>query len=244
MKKREIMKEKVLFKDEIDWDKVSLLIKIGILGAFINLAGDMLAGWGVRDMSLGGIEGLIYQYITMSDGKMFWAAILGLIGAPVSVLGHFGIYKLFKPYSRKYANLFGVGMLVCLILGGPGVHMSSLASAFFYKYMTAAAPATALTSSIKFACYFSLPLYIPFFIFWVINVYAYIKAVSGGFSPFPRWGWVFSMPVGNLLFSLVGLFGNYAIVNAIVMGALTLGNIWMLGGVLLMLGKAKENRKS
>ncbi|MGI6072830.1 MAG: DUF6796 family protein [Lachnospiraceae bacterium] len=228
-------------KKDIDWDRISLLLKISILGAFINLAGDMLAGWGVRNTSLNGIEGLIYQYITMSDRKMFWAAILGLIGAPVSVLGHFGIYKLLKPYSRKYANLFGAGMLVCLILGGPGVHMSSLASAFFYKYMTAAAPATALASSIKFACYFSLPLYIPFFIFWVIDVYAYIKAVSGGFSPFPRWGWVFSIPVGGLLFSLVGLFGNYSIVNAIVMGALTLGNIWMLSGALLMLGKAKEN---
>ncbi len=51
------------------------------------------------------------------------------------------------------------------------------------------------------------------------------------------------MPVGDLLFSLAGIFGNHAIVNAIVMGALTLGNIWMLSGVLLMLGKAKENHK-
>ncbi len=237
------MKEEIKSTGEIDWEKVSLLLKIGILGAFINLAGDMLMGWGVRDTSLTGIEGMVYQYISVSDGNMFWAAILGLIGAPVSVFGHYGIYKLLKPYSKKYARLFGIGMLGGLVLGGPGVHMSSLASAFFYKYMTLAAPDTALATSIKFACYFSLPLYVAFFVFWLIEVYAFIRAVAGGLSPYPRWCWVFSMPVGDLLFSLVGIFGNHAIVNAIVMGALTLGNIWMLSGVLLMLGKAKENHK-
>jgi hypothetical protein len=73
-------------------------------------------------------------------------------------------------------------------------------------------------------------------------VYAHIKAVAKGFSPYPRWCWVFSMPVGTLLFSLIAVFGNHAIVNAIMVGAFSLGNIWALSGALLMLGKAKENR--
>ncbi|NLZ56379.1 MAG: hypothetical protein GX900_06935 [Clostridiaceae bacterium] len=227
----------------IDWGGISLLLKIGLIGAFINLAGDLLVGWSVRDTSRGGIEGLVAQYLTISDGKLFWSAILGLVGAPISVLGHLGIYKLIKPYSRKYAKLYGAGMLGCLALGGPGVHMSSLAAAFFYKYMTAADPATALAASIKFVSYFSLPLYIVFFVFWFIEVYVHIRAVTGAFSPYPRWCWVFSMPVGSLLFSLVGLCGNHAIVNAIVLGAWTLGNIWMLGGSLFMLHKVKENRR-
>lgn len=222
-------------------NKVNLLLKIGIVGASINLAGDLLAGWGIKDISLNGIEGLVSQYLTMSDRRMFWSAILGLVGAPVSVFGHLGIYKLIKPYSRQYAKLYKVGMLGCLALGGSGVHMSSLASAFFYKYMTAAAPETALATSIKFVCYFSLPLYIAFFVFWFIAVYAHIRAIAGGFSPYPRWCWVFSMPVGGLLFSLVSVFGNHALVNAIAVGALTLGNIWKLGGHLLMLNKVKEN---
>lgn len=226
---------------EIEWSKVSHLLKIGILGALINLAGDMLAGWGVRDTSLGGIEGMISQYIAMSDEKMFWSAILGLIGAPISVFGHLGIYKLIKPYSKKYSEMFKVGMVGCLILGGSGVHMSSLAVAFFYKYMLAAAPEIAWVAAVKFACYFSLPLYIAFFVFWFIEVYAHIRAIAGGFSPFPKWCWIFSMPVGCLIFYLFGVFGNYAIVNAIVVGALTLGNIWQLSGSLYLLDKAKEN---
>lgn len=235
------MKEKIKFKEDITWDRISFFLKIGIIGAFMNLAGDLLAGWGVRDTSLAGIEGLVSQYLTMPDSRIFWSAMLGLVGAPVSVVGHLGIYKLIKPYSRQYAKWFGVGMLGLLVLGGPGVHMSSLASAFFYKYITAANPETALAVSIKFVCYFSLPLYIAFFVFWLIQTYAHIRAIAGAFSPYPRWCWVFSIPVGGLLFSLVSVFGNHAMVNAIMVGALTLGNIWTLGGHLLMLGRAKEN---
>jgi len=241
--KEEIMKNEIREKQNINWDRVRFLMKIGIIGAFINLAGDMLVGWGVRDTSLTGIEGLVSQYLTMSDSRLFCSAILGLIGAPVSVCGHVGIYKLIKPYSGKYAKMFGAGSLGLLVLGGSGVHMSSLAAAFFYKYITAASPETALASSIKFVCYFSLPLYIAFLVFWIIQTYAHIRAISGAFSPYPRWCWVFSMPVGALLFSVVSIFGNNEIVNAITLGALTLGNIWALGGSLFMLGKAKENWK-
>ncbi|NMD38725.1 MAG: hypothetical protein GYA87_08630 [Christensenellaceae bacterium] len=235
------MNKKNKFAQNINWERVSLLMKIGILGALINLAGDLLSGWGVRDTTIAGIEGLVSQYLTMPDGRMFWSAMLGLFGAPISVFGHLSIYKLIKPFSRKYAKLYGIGMVGCLALGGSGVHMSSLASAFFYKYITLANPEHALAVSIKFVRYFSLPLYILFFIFWFIAVYAHIKAITGAFSPYPRRGWVFSMPVGALFFSLVNVFGNHAIVNAIMVGALTLGNIWMLGGHLLMLSKVKEN---
>ena len=235
------MKNEIRTKQDINWDRVSLLMKIGIIGAFINLQ-DMLVGWGVRYKSFW-YRRAGFSISTMSDRRIFWSAILGLIGAPVSVCGHFVIYKLIKPYSGKYAKMFGAGSLGLLVLGGSGVHMSSLAAAFFYKYMTAASPETALASSIKFVCYFSLPLYIAFLVFWIIQTYAHIRAIAGGFSPYPRWCWVFSMPVGALLFSPISVFGNHALVNAITVGALTLGNIWVLGGSLFMLGKAKENWK-
>jgi hypothetical protein len=51
------------------------------------------------------------------------------------------------------------------------------------------------------------------------------------------------MPVGALLGGLIVVFGNHAIVNAISVGAFSLGNIWNLGGLLLMLDRAKENRQ-
>ena len=224
-------------------NRVSLLIKIGLIGAFIILAGDLLMGWGVRDVSLSGLEGQVSQYLTISDSRMFWSSFLGLLGVPITCVGHLGVYKLLKPYSQKYAKLYAIGIWGFLTFGGSGVHLSSVESAFFYKHMTAADPNTALGASMKFISYFTLPLYIALLICWIIMAYAHIKAVAKGFSPYPRWCWVFSMPVGTLLFSLISNFGNYAIINAIMLGAFSLGNIWALSGSLLMLGKAKENRK-
>jgi hypothetical protein len=235
------LKKEMKIEKSIDWKRSRLFLKIGLMGAFIILIGDFLMGWGVRDMSVSGIEGQVSQYLAVSDSRMFWSSFLGLIGVPLAGLGHFGIYKLFKPYSLKYAKLYALGGFGFLAFGGAGVHVSSVESAFFYKYMTAADPKTALASSMKFVSYFPLPLYIALLTCWIIMVCVHIKAITKGLSPYPRWCWVFSMPVGTLLVSFSFVLGNYAIVNAIKVGAFSFGNIWTLTGHLLMLPKAKEN---
>lgn len=237
------MEDKNKLKKDIDRDRIALLLKIGIIGAFIILAGDLLMGWGIKDIDHTGIEGHISQYLKVSDSRMFWSSIFGLIGVPFAVVGHFGIYKLLKPYSQKYAKLYAIGNLGFLTFGGAGVHVSSIESAFFYKYMTAADPNAAFASSVKFASYFLLPLYIVLLTCWLIMVYAHIKAISGGFSPYPRWFVVFSMPVGTLIVSFISILGNHEILNSLMVGAFSLGNIWTLSGHLMMLGKAKERQK-
>lgn len=234
------MKEAVQLTRDINWNRAGLLMKIGIVGAFLNLTGDMLAGWGVGDESLAGMERLLSQYLVLSDRRIFWSAMLGFVGVPVSAVGHLGIYSLIKPYSSQYAKLYAVGIFGCLTFGGSGVHMSSLASVFFYRNMTAVAPETALAASLKFAGYFSLPPCIALLICWMIHAYAHIRALATGSSPFPRCCWVFSTPIGTLFFSISIIFGNYAMANAIAVGAFTLGNIWMLAGHLLMLDRVKE----
>lgn len=231
--------EKNKLKIDIDLDRTSLLLKIGIIGATMILVGDMLMGWGIRDTSISGIEGQVSQYLTVSDSRMLGSFILGLIGVPLAAIGHFGIYKLIKPYTEKYARLYAIGALGFIAFGGAGVHGSSIEAAFFYKYMTAADPKTALASSIKFALYFLLPLYILLIICWIILIYAHIRAILSDSSPYPSWCLAFSMLVGTLIFNLVGLLGNYPIVNALKLGASSMGNIWSLAGHLFLVNKLK-----
>ena len=221
----------------INREKIEKLLIIGVIGAVIILAGDLLMGWGVKDTKKTGLAQQLSPYLTLSDGKMVWAAVLGFTGVPIAVVGHYGIYQLLRPWSRKYAGCYALGILGFLAFGGAGVHVSSVEAAFFYKYMTAASPDTAMDAAMKFASFFLLPLYAILLSGWGVMVYAHIRAVAGGKSPLPRWGWVFSMPVGSLLFSLAGLLGNREIVNAILMGAFSLGNIWSLAGHLWMLKK-------
>ena len=229
---------------KIEWNQIALFLKIGIVGAVVILAGDLLMGWGLRDPEQTGIARQLSPYLTVSDGRMFWASVFGFAGVPIAVVGHCGIYKLLKPYSAKYAKLYAVGILGFLAFGGAGVHVSSVEAAFFYQRQTAAGAAAALDSTLQFAMYFLLPLYIVLLTCWAIMVYAQIRAVLCGLSPFPRWFWIFSMPVGSLLFCPIGLFGNHELVNAVMMGAFSLGNIWTLVGHLLFLRKAKTAARS
>lgn len=227
-------------KKATDLHRISMLLKIGIAGAFIILAGDLLMGWGVRDDELNGMAGQLSQYLTISDKRMFFAAVLGFTGVPLAVVGHWGIYKILKPYSQKYARLYALGILGFLAFGGAGVHVSSIEAAFFYKYLSAADPVNALELTVKFALYFLLPLYVVLLTGWFIMVYAHIRAVAGGWSPLPSWAILFSMPAGTLIFSLIGLFGNHALVNAIMVGAFSLGNVWSLSGHLWMLRRLQK----
>ena len=227
-------------KADINWNKIALYLKIGIVGATIILVGDLLMGWGVRDESMTGIESQLSPYLDIPDSRMILASLCGLLGVPIAVVGHIGIYKLLKPYSSKYARLYAIGIVGFLIVGGAGVHVSSVEAAFFYKNMAVANPDIVFTLATQFALYFLLPLYAVLLPCWFIMVYAHIRAISMGLSPYPRWCVAFSMLVGTLLVCLIGLVGNYAIVNALMVGAFSIGNVWTLAGHLALLPKAKQ----
>ena len=105
-------------------------------------------------------------------------------------------------------------------------------------------PRAALVHSTKIAMYILVPLYVVVTICWVIMVYAQFMAVIRGRSPYPRSCLVFSMAVGTVMISLIGLAGNHAIVNALMVGAFSFGNIWTLSGHLILLPKAKQKYES
>ena len=66
-----------------------------------------------------------------------------------------------------------------------------------------------------------------------------ISAFAKGMTPYPKWCWIFSLPVGMLGIMLLKLVGNYAWVNALTAGWISIGNIWMFGGLLVTMKKAR-----
>ena len=227
-------------KSELDWPRIRKLMVIGLFAGLMVLAGDMLLGWGVADDNLSGTEGMLSAYLGLSDTRIFWSAMLGFLGIPLEGLCYFSIYRLIAPYSEKYAHWYRTGILGYLIFGGCGVHVPCLACVFFYKYMMQASPETALDLSVRFGAYFLLPGTILLFIFFIIHSIAQISAFAKGLTPYPKWCWVFSMPVGMTATALLNLFGNHPFINAITAGWISVGNIWMFGGLLLMMNRARE----
>ncbi|MCR5356920.1 MAG: hypothetical protein K6E63_05895 [Lachnospiraceae bacterium] len=225
---------------DLDWSRIRKLFFIGLCAGIMVLAGDMLLGWGVSDETLTGIAKKLSTYATISDNRILWSAILGFIGIPLEGLCYFGIYRLVAPYSEKYAHMLRSGILGYIAFGGCGVHVPCLALVYYYRQLINMNPETAVSQTIRFGLFFLLPGIIAFLIFFIIQSVAQVTAFVKGHTPYPKWCWIFSLPVGMTATMLLKFAGNHALFNALTAGWISMGNIWMFGGLLLMMKKAKE----
>ena len=107
--------------------------------------------------------------------------------------------------------------------------------------MMKASPDTALDTSVKFGMFFLLPGMIALIIFWLIHSAAQILAFAKGLTPYPKWCWIFSLPVGMGVTALLNLLGNIEWVNAVTAGWISVGNIWMFGGLLFTMKYADKD---
>lgn len=237
------MKKNNTFNDigidgSLDWKRIRKLMLIGIFAAFMVLTGDMLLGWGMHDASKQGMEYFLSAYLNLPDSRIFWSSFLGLIGIPLEALCYFGVYRLIAPKSQHYAHLYRTGILGILAFAACGVHVPCLACVFFYKYMSAVSSETAVDASVRFGLFFLLPGTILFFIFWLIQHFAHIAAFSKGMTPYPKWCWIFCPAVGMALTMLLKFFPETPLRNALTAAWISIGNIWMFGGLLVMMKKA------
>lgn len=154
--------------NELDMPRIRHLMKIGIAAAIMVLTGDMLLGYGACDGAVSGIPATFARYLSVSDGRIFWSAILGLIGIPLECLCYFSIYRLIASKSEKNAHTYRTGIFGCLIFGGCGVHIPCCAAVHFLKKMYGFNPDTALEMTAEFLAYFLAPAMVLFFIFFLI----------------------------------------------------------------------------
>lgn len=222
----------------LDGKRIRKLLRIGIFAAVMVLVGDMLLGYGVHDLSKEGLEGFLSAYLSVSDPRIFWSALLGLIGIPLETLCWFGIYRLIVPYSKHYAHILRSGIFGCMTFGACGVHVPCLAAVYVYKHLYEVSPERALETTFHFGLYFLLPAMVLFFLFWSVFSYGEIMAIAKGYSPLPKKYWIFSLPIGQGLVMLLKLLPETALRNALTAGWISLGNIWMLLGLLIAGKKA------
>ena len=78
-----------------------------------------------------------------------------------------------------------------------------------------------------------------FLIFFLLTAIVQIKAFLRGHTPLPHWCWVFSVLFGLAWAVLMRLIGDYGLTNALATGWISIGNLWMMGGLLVMSGKVR-----
>lgn len=227
------MKDSMGIETTIDWPRIKHLFKLGLIAGVIVLASDMLLGYGVPDEGAEGLEGMLSAYLGLSDARLFWSALLGLIGIPVEGLCYFGIYRLMAERAPRDAHVYRAGVLGYLVFGACGVHVPCLMACYVYKTLYAVDPALALEKGVEFGLYFMAPSMLLFFVSYLVLTIAQIHAFATGKTPYPRWCWVFSLAFNLVVDVLTAPFGASPLANALAAGWLSIANIWMFGGLLL-----------
>ena len=225
--------------DQLDIPRIKHLMKLGILASIIALSADIVLGYGAASSAVSDIPATLARYLDVSDGRLIWSAVLGMIGIPLAALCWFAVYRLIAPQSEKYAHAYRVGIFGCLIFGGCGVHIPCCAAVYFMKKMYELDPDTAFDESLKFIFYFLLPAMILFLIFYVVLITVHIKAFAKGFTPLSKRAWIFN-PLFGLLAAVVLKLPNIPLTNALAAGWINLGNLWMFGGLLIMLNRNEK----
>ena len=210
----------------LDMPRIRKLLRIGLFASVLHLVGDMILGWGVEDEALTGILRMLSAYTDTSDGGIFTAALLGLFGMVLEGLSCFGIYRMIAPYSPKYAHSYRAGIFGYLMFGACGYHVPTCALVFLKKHGLADA------SVLRYAAYFILPAFVLFWVFFAVLEITQIKAFAKGLTPWPKWGCVFSLPVGMVIAVAAGALGNLPLCNALTCAWIAFGNLWMFGGLL------------
>ena len=223
---------------ELDIPRIIHLMKLGLIAAIMALTADLVLGYGSADTEADGIPASFARYLNVSDGRIFLSAIIGLIGIPLVCLCYFSIYRLIAPKSEKYAHMYRSGIIGCLTFGG-GVHISCCALAYFMKKIYVLDPENTLQETLNFTGYFVLPITVLFMIFYIILIIAQIKAFAKGFTPLPKWAWIFS-PLFGVIMAVILKLPNLPITNALATGWINLGNIWMFCGLIILTKKLQQ----
>lgn len=222
-----------MIDSSLDWPRIRHLLKLGIFATLMVLAGDMLLGWGVTDPAVTEVPALFTQYLAVPDGRIFASALLGLVGIPMECLCWFAIYRMIQPCSERDAHAYRAGVIGCLAFGGCGVHVPCCMAVYLLKRFYANDPATALQETGRFLGWFLLPATVIFLVFFLLTAAVQIKAFTKGHSPLPKRCWVFSVLFGLLFAALMKLMGDYGLTNALATGWISIGNLWMMSGLLL-----------
>lgn len=179
----------------------------------------------------------IYGFLLVSDGRIIASALLGLVGIPLECLCWFAVYRMIKPYSEKDAHAYRAGIIGCLAFGGCGVHVPCCIAAYLLKRFYKNDPATVEVELGGFLKWFLLPATIIFLIFFFVAAIVQIKAFAKGHTPLPKWCWIFNILFGIVWISIMRLIGDFAITNALAAAWISAGNLWMMGGLLVICSK-------
>ena len=223
-----------------DWDRIAHLFKIGIFASLLALiGGDMILGWGTVDMSLDGMEQYFSRYTDVSDIRIFWSGLLGMIGITLETMSFFGVYRIIASKSESYAHAYRAGLIGMLAFGA-FCHVMCCVTIYHHNALYRIDSSRAIEGTIMFAKYFLIPVTVIFFVFFLVMNIVQIMAFAKGQTPYPRWCWIFTMLTGLIDIATMRLVGNRPWAYALSTGWLSFGSLVTFIGLLVTMPKDRN----
>lgn len=218
---------------ELDLPRIKKLLSIGLFFSVIVFLSDWLLGYGTDDPNASGmVQKLLSSCVDIADWRIILSGVLGLLGITIEGLSYFGIYRLIVCRSPKLAHDYRTGIIGYIAFGACGIHVPCCAIAYIYKHLYAIDTSLALETATGFVKYFMMPATILFTIFTGLFSVVHIIAFAKGMTPLPKICWIFCLPFGMVLAMIPSIFGNAAWINALSTAWISVGNLWMFGGLL------------
>ena len=225
---------------EPDWNRIAHLFKIGIFASLLALiGGDMVLGWGTADMSLSGMEQYFSRYLDVSNSRIFWSGLLGMIGITLETMCLFGVYRIIASVSESYAHAYRAGLIGMLAFGA-FCHVMCCATIYYHNALYGIDPGRAIEGTMSFAKYFLLPVTAIFFVFFLVMNIVQIMAFAKGKTPYPKWCFIFTMLIGIVDIAAMRIAGNRPWAYALSTGWLSFGSLVTFTGLLINIPKAKR----
>ncbi len=190
----------------------------------------------IAHMSLSGMEQYFSRYLTVSDIRIFWSGLLGMIGITLETMCFFGVYRIIASVSESYAHVYRAGLIGMLAFGS-FCHVMCCATIYYHNALYRIDPGIAIEETMKFAKYFTIPVSGIFFVFFLVMNIAQIMAFAKGKTPYPNWCWVFTMLTGIIEIAVMRLAGNRPWAYALSTGWLSIGSLVTFTGLLINMPK-------
>ena len=160
-------------------NRITGLLIVGLLAGTVALLGDLLLGWGTYDPALEGLARKLSIYSDISDARIFWSGLLGMIGITLETLCFFGVYRIISSVSERYAHAYRAG-LIGMLAFGPFCHVMCCASVYYHNALYRIDPGSAIGGTMDFAKFFLLPVSAVFFVFFLVMNIVQIMAFAKG----------------------------------------------------------------
>lgn len=215
-------------------EKAERCLKIGLLGALLTLAGDLLIGAAKFPDGADMIEGYFAIALAMPAWEPVLGGMIGFAGICLEFPAMMTICPLINEKMPRSGRFYKLAMYVYLALGGGAVHLPCGAFMWIYKAVTGAAgQAAAYDIALKYLLYFLMPAAAVFGVFFIGASAVQFIAFYKGATPFPKWYCVFNLLILKAVFNAVRQLGNTAFINGIATSNMSLGAIIMFTALLL-----------